>query len=147
MIDYVTIFNLENQFVLHEDELECSAAQAKRIVTLLANDLWPVSYGQATQRIYLHEADRQRFAEALQWAKSVVWAEVAGKMDDYETLYGLMAERVARHACLRYYRVFMSENDFCHDDIAHLRWVVTSPLVELVVWLSAAKGLWTREWE
>ena len=63
-----------------------------------------------------------------------------------ETLYQLMAQRVARHSCLRHYRAFMSENDFSPDDVVRLRWVVTSPLVELVVWLSAAKGLWTREW-
>ncbi|MDM8518592.1 hypothetical protein QUF64_00990 [Anaerolineales bacterium HSG6] len=36
----------------------------------------------------------------------------------------------------------MLENDTHRDDIAHLRWVVETPLVDLVVWLSAAKGQW-----
>ena len=86
MIDYIKMFKLENQFVLNEHELECTKVQAKRVVQLLTNDLWPISYGQPSQRNYLHQADQLNFVTALQWAKAVVRAEAAGQMDDYETL-------------------------------------------------------------
>ncbi|MDM8529610.1 hypothetical protein QUF63_00465 [Anaerolineales bacterium HSG25] len=140
MIDYVTMFKLDNQFILNETYLATSKRQAERVIALLDNDLWPVKYGSTVQFSFLDEADRANFQATVQWALAVVLAEKAGRLQDYATLYELVTQRLNRHACLRHYHAFVSENDFCRDDVAHLRWVIETPLPELILWLSAAKG-------
>ncbi|MDM8519543.1 hypothetical protein QUF64_05795 [Anaerolineales bacterium HSG6] len=145
MIDYTKMFKLESQFVLNEQYLKLNEEKSRRVVALLTNDLWPVSYGPEMQFSFLHQADKIKFVSTVQWAKAVIKAQDTDKMEDYAFLYDLVIQRVARFTCLCHYAAFMLENDTCRDDVAHLRWVVEAPVVELVVWLGAAKGLW--EWE